>query len=128
MAQLSPKDKKRILSFARKTITYKLGIEDKKPEIDLEGPHCGAFVTLRKEGNLRGCIGNIVSDRPLLETIHDMSESAAFNDPRFLPLTLDEIDKIKIEISILSPLEKVENLTKIKTGRDGLLVKNGFHF
>lgn len=126
MAILTKKEKVKLLEYARKTISYKLGIESEKPEIELEGSQCGAFVTLKKEGNLRGCIGNIISDRPISETIQDMSESAAFNDPRFLPLTADEMEKISIEISILSPLKKVEDVTKIKTGRDGLLVRNGF--
>jgi len=127
MAQLTKKEKLKLLEYAKTTILYKLGLEKQEPEIDINGPHCGAFVTLRKEGNLRGCIGNITSDRPISETIRNMAESAAFNDPRFLPLTLEEVEKITIEISILSPLEIVENPAKIKTGRDGLLVRNGIH-
>ena len=127
MAQLTKKDKEMLLEFARKNISYKLGLVSEQPQIDLVGEHCGAFVTLRKEGNLRGCIGNIVSDRPLSETIHDMSKAAAFRDPRFIPLAKEEFEKISIEISILSPLEKVENIAKIKPGRDGLYIKNGYN-
>lgn len=127
MAQLNKKEKLELLVYARKNIAYKLGVEKEQPEIDLVGDHCGAFVTLRKEGNLRGCIGNIVSERPLSETINDMSIAAALRDPRFIPLSADELMNVKIEISVLTPLEKVEDLTRIKTGRDGLLVKNGYH-
>ncbi len=127
MSVLLKKEKQKLLEYAKKTISYKLGIETEKPEIELEGPHSGAFVTLRKEGNLRGCIGNIVSDRSLSDTIRDMAEAAAFNDPRFMPLVADEFDKISIEISVLSALEKVENIAKIRIGKDGLLVRNGFH-
>ncbi len=127
MAQLSKKERKSLLNYARKIISWKLGKEETIPVIETTGDNCGAFVTLRKEGNLRGCIGNIISDRPLSETIGDMSESAAFRDPRFSPLSEDELDKISIEISILSPLERVDNILKIKPGRDGLYVINGFY-
>lgn len=127
MAQLTKNERERLLEYARKNISWKLGLEKNQPEMEMTGKPCGAFVTLRKEGNLRGCIGNIVSERPLKETIYDMSEAAAFKDPRFLPLSADEIDKITIEISILSPLKRVENTIKIKPGRDGLYVKNAYH-
>ena len=127
MGQLPKKEREMLLEYARKNISYKLGLEKEEPKIELNADHCGAFVTLRKEGNLRGCIGNIVSQRPLVETIHDMSEAAAFRDPRFLPLVGEELEKISIEISLLSPLEKVDNTEKIKPGRDGLYVKNGFY-
>jgi len=127
MAQLTKKERELLLYFARKNISWKLGQEETQPELELIGEHCGAFVTLRKEGNLRGCIGNIISDKPICETIREMSEAAALRDPRFLPLAADELDKITIEISLLSPLEKVENTANIKPGRDGLYVKNGFY-
>jgi len=127
MGQLNNKDKQLLLEYARNNISYKLGLREEPPVIDFKGERFGAFVTLRKEGNLRGCIGNIVSDRPIQETICEMSEAAAFRDPRFTPLSKNEIENISIEISILSPLEKVENLSKIKPGRDGLYVKNGFY-
>lgn len=127
MAKLSKREREALLEYARRNISWKLGVELNRPEIKTTGAHCGAFVTLRKEGNLRGCIGNIISERPLSETIGDMSESAAFKDPRFTPLAKDELDKISIEISILSPMERVENILKIKPGRDGLYVKNGFY-
>lgn len=127
MGQLSGREREMLLQYARKKISWKLGLEETKPEIEMTGDHCGAFVTLRKEGNLRGCIGNIISDRPLQETIEEMSEAAAFRDPRFTPVTKDDLDKISIEISILSPLEKVDNISKIQAGRDGLYVKNGFY-
>lgn len=126
MAQLNKKERQSLLSYARENIAWKLGLREEEPQIDMAGEHCGAFVTLRKMGNLRGCIGNIVSDRPISETIHHMSMAAAFNDPRFLPLTKEEFEQISIEISILSPLKKVENTDMIKTGRDGLYVRNGY--
>lgn len=127
MALLSKKEREILLDYAKKNISWKLGIIADEPQVELVGEHCGAFVTLRKDGNLRGCIGNLVSDRPLSETIRDMAIAAAFRDPRFIPLSVEELDRITIEISILSPLEIVENPLKIKPGRDGLYVKNGFY-
>lgn len=126
MALLNKKERESLLVYARENIAWKLGIGASEPAVDMEGELCGAFVTLRKAGNLRGCIGNIVSDRPLSETVRHMSLAAAFSDPRFIPLAKEEIDQISIEISILSPLKKVENTDQIKTGRDGLYVKNGY--
>ncbi|MBN2656192.1 MAG: AmmeMemoRadiSam system protein A [Spirochaetales bacterium] len=113
------------LQFARETIAWKLGLRESPPEMEQQGDPSGAFVTLRKRGNLRGCIGNIVSERPLSETIRNMALSAAFHDPRFLPLESEEFQDLSIEISLLSPLKKVNNTDEIKTGRDGLLVRNG---
>lgn len=127
MAQLTKNEKDSLLQFARKNISWKLGLEDKEPAAVLIDKQFGAFVTLRKDGNLRGCIGQIIAEKPLSETIGEMSEAAAFRDPRFTALTADEMSKISIEISILSPLEKVVNMAKIKPGRDGLYVKNGFY-
>ena len=83
----------------------------------------GAFVTLKKEGRLRGCIGHIVGDKPLAETLVKMARAAAMEDPRFPPLARVELDQIEVEISILSPLEKVTDPTLIEPGRHGLLVR-----
>ncbi|WP_028574382.1 AmmeMemoRadiSam system protein A [Desulfonatronovibrio hydrogenovorans] len=85
----------------------------------------GAFVTLKKRGMLRGCIGNIVADTPLWKTIARMGVQAAFNDPRFPPLKKSELEEISLEISILSPLVPVDDLEKIEPGRHGLLIRKG---
>jgi AmmeMemoRadiSam system protein A len=82
----------------------------------------GAFVTLKKGGRLRGCIGHIIGDRPLWKTIIKMAAQAAFNDPRFPPLKREEIDSVEIEISVLSPLEPVDDPAEIVPGQDGLLI------
>lgn len=127
MAQYNKKEREKLLQYARDNIAWKLGHLDNEPTTDIKGEECGAFVTLRKEGNLRGCIGNIISDRPLVETIREMSAAAAFRDPRFMPLSSNELDLISIEISVLTPLKKVDNIESIKIGRDGLYVRKGFH-
>jgi len=86
----------------------------------------GAFVTLKKDGRLRGCIGNVVGDAPLWKTVSKMARSAAFEDPRFPPVSANEYHELQIEISILSPLEKVSDLEAIVPGRHGLLVRNAW--
>ena len=85
----------------------------------------GLFVTLHKEGNLRGCIGYIEGIKPLSEAFFDMAESAAFHDPRFPALKADELEDIDIEISILSPLEEMPSYQDIIIGKHGIIIKNG---
>ena len=84
------------------------------------------FVTLTQNKNLRGCIGTIEPEYPLYEAVIRMSISAAFHDSRFFPLTLEELPKTKVEISVLSPMEKVKNPDEIIQNKHGALVqKNG---
>lgn len=85
----------------------------------------GAFVTLKKHGNLRGCIGELVSDRPLYLTVQRMAIAASVSDARFPPLTLDELGEIEIEISVLSPLEPIEDVSEIEVGLHGLVIIKG---
>lgn len=87
----------------------------------------GAFVTLTKGGNLRGCIGNVVGDRPLWDTVWDMARAAAFDDPRFPPVAADEFDDLELEISILSPLTQCPDPTLVEVGRHGLLITHMGH-
>jgi AmmeMemoRadiSam system protein A len=87
---------------------------------------CGAFVTLHKEGMLRGCIGNIIGRMPLVSTIREMAHASAFEDPRFPPVTSEELGKINIEISVLSPLKKINDVSEIITGTHGIYMKRGF--
>lgn len=87
----------------------------------------GAFVTINKEGNLRGCIGQIRGRQPLYKTIAEMAQAAAFDDPRFPALTEDEFDELEFEISVLSPLTRVKDFSEIEVGKHGLLVKLDMH-
>lgn len=89
--------------------------------------HFGAFVTLKKGGCLRGCIGHVIGDRPLNQTVVQMAHCAAFEDPRFPPLTELDFDQMELEISILSPFERVEDSETIEPGRHGLMIQRGFH-
>lgn len=88
----------------------------------VQKPH-GAFVTLHKNGRLRGCIGYIEPVKPLIQTVEEVALKAAFDDPRFPPLTPEEFDQILIEISVLSPLEPVHDVSTIEVGKHGLIVE-----
>jgi AmmeMemoRadiSam system protein A len=132
LMELNIEQQKKLLGLARYTIKYYL--ENRKlPSADMEGEYsdeifkmlCGAFVTLHIRGRLRGCIGYIKGVKNIPETIIDMSKASSFQDPRFPPLMRDEVDMIDIEISVLSPIEKVNDVSEIVTGRDGLIISNG---
>jgi uncharacterized protein len=90
--------------------------------------HCGCFVTLKNKGELRGCIGNFVSDKPLIELVHDMSVASATQDPRFFndPIMPSELHELDIEISVLSPLRKTDNPLSLRLGVDGIYIKRGW--
>lgn len=85
----------------------------------------GAFVTLNEEGELRGCLGLLSSDLPLPETIEMMARRAATEDPRFPPVSADEVDALTIELSILSPFRRISSDADVTLGSDGLLVQQG---
>ncbi len=87
----------------------------------------GAFVTLHKRDNLRGCIGYIRAQKPLFQTIQEMAHAAAFQDSRFRPVTRDELKDISIEISVLTPLKKISRIEEIEVGRHGIYIVKDFH-
>ncbi len=87
----------------------------------------GAFVTIKKKGDLRGCIGYIEAELPLCETVKNAAIHAAFNDSRFSPLQENEWDDIDLEISILTPLKKIDDVLKIEPGVHGLYIKKGYN-
>jgi len=76
-------------------------------------------------GELRGCIGHMRADQPLNQMVQEMAREAAFSDPRFPPLTLDELDKAELEISVLSPLHRITDTEQIRVGADGLMIHQG---
>ncbi len=85
------------------------------------------FVTLNIDGNLRGCIGQMVAREALWKAVRNMAVSAAFHDPRFKPVTLKELEEIHIEISILTPMQKVDSYEDVILGRDGVMIRKGFN-
>ena len=86
---------------------------------------CGAFVSLHKQGRLRGCIGHFGEDVPLHEIVAEMARAAAFEDPRFMPVTKDELDDIDIEISVLTPMRRIQSLDEFQLHKHGIYIKKG---
>ena len=87
----------------------------------------GAFVTLKNNQQLRGCIGIFESDLPLYQVIIEMAIAAATEDNRFLPITIDELNNIEIEISVLSPLTKINSWQEIELGKHGVQIVSGYN-
>jgi len=87
----------------------------------------GLFVTLKIDDQLRGCIGLIKAREPLYEAVAEMAQAAAFDDPRFPALSSDEFERLEYEISVLSPLKRVHDLSEVRVGRDGLMIKLDLH-
>ena len=87
---------------------------------------CGAFVSLHKHGRLRGCIGHFGEDVPLHECVARMARAAAFEDPRFMPVTRDELDDIDIEISVLTPMRRIQSLDEFELHRHGIYIRKGY--
>jgi AmmeMemoRadiSam system protein A len=82
-------------------------------------------VTLKIDGKLRGCIGHITASQPLLETVRKVAWESAFEDPRFPPLTPQELPRVRIEISVLSPFQRIMDVDCIEVGVHGILVRRG---
>ncbi|MFH0762377.1 MAG: AmmeMemoRadiSam system protein B [Candidatus Omnitrophota bacterium] len=127
-AMLNKEQRKRLLEIARGSIKAyletrsKLEVQEDDPLLRRE---MGAFVTLHKDGELRGCIGNLIVRGPLYLAVRDMAVEAAVGDPRFPPVEARELPDIEIEISVLSPLERVDSAEKIELGRHGVVIKRG---
>jgi AmmeMemoRadiSam system protein B/AmmeMemoRadiSam system protein A len=129
-SDLSKSDKDMLMNIARTTIEYRVKGKN-PPEFEVESPILkekrGAFVTIHKHGQLRGCIGYIEAIKPLYVTIQEMAEAAALKDSRFPPVTPEELSSLDLEISVLTPLRKIEDINEIQVGRHGILLKRGYH-
>jgi MEMO1 family protein len=86
----------------------------------------GAFVTLKINGSLRGCIGRFISDDPLYMAVKESAISAAFEDPRFDPVSAKEYDDLVMEITVLGPLRKIRDISEIIIGKHGIYIKKDF--
>jgi len=127
---LSETDKTQLLQIARNTLTayVKTGNTPTLDTTQLSAAcklHCGAFVTLRKNGELRGCIGQFVAEKPLYGIVQDMCKAAATTDPRFARVSPEELPRIVLEISVLSPLRKIQSIDEIELGKYGIYIKKG---
>ncbi len=128
-SMLSAAQRKRLLQIAREAITGYVRDGKRKSFTETDPTlkqNMGAFVTLHENGGLRGCIGNMIGQGLLYQTVADMAVEAATGDPRFSTLSAKEIDNVDIEISVLSPLKKVDSYEDVKIPGDGVLIKSGF--
>jgi AmmeMemoRadiSam system protein A len=116
-----------LLSLARNTIQSRLDalpLPSHEPDSEILCEQRGAFVTLKIEGRLRGCIGHVIGVAPLWLAVRDNAIAAAFEDPRFNPLQADELPLTHIEISALTPLRRA-TAEEVRVGRDGILIERG---
>jgi AmmeMemoRadiSam system protein A len=125
---VSAAEKELLLGIARSTIeSY---IQNRSiPDVDPKTltptlkTGCGAFVTLKKQGELRGCIGRFDSEEPLYRIVQMMAAAAATQDYRFAPVKLPEMQSIDIEISVLTPMQRIYSLTDLILGKHGIYIK-----
>ncbi|MBN1149704.1 AmmeMemoRadiSam system protein A [candidate division WOR-3 bacterium] len=126
---LDEKEKSTLLRSARQTLIASAK-GDKRPQpsepFGKLTQKRGIFVTLHKREELRGCIGFLTGVKPLFQAVVEMAWAASREDPRFFPVSETEIKEIEIEISVLTPLEKISDIENITVGEDGLIVKKGF--
>lgn len=134
---LNEQNRKRLLDLAKPSIAHglntgkalKIDLSDYPPELTVSR---ATFVTLQKQGQLRGCIGMLEAVRPMAEDVAENAFSAAFKDCRFPPLEADELDELDIHISILSPAEPIaltseqDLIDQLRPGIDGLILEEGF--
>lgn len=127
MSSLGNREKQLLLDLARRAVIVAAERReslDSLPQDPQLGESFGAFVTLRKRGRLRGCIGQIGSERSLIEVVAHCAKSAALQDPRFEPVGAEELREIEIELSVLSPLQEITP-DGIEVGKHGLMVSVG---
>ena len=125
-----------LVQLARQTIFERLGLKAENPEFDLEKEavlkeKAGTFVTLTLNGALRGCIGSLTADEPIISSVKRNAVNAAFQDPRFSPLTEEEVGQVAIEISILTEPQPLvykhakEIPAKLTPRVDGVIIQKG---
>lgn len=130
---------KLLIAIARSAISEALGISldgfvPPAPDAEWLQERGACFVTLKLDESLRGCIGSLEAYRPLLEDLHANAVNAAFHDPRFPPLTAGEFSKVRIEVSLLGPLEPLPPhsseeaiIAMLRPGTDGIVFSFGPH-
>jgi AmmeMemoRadiSam system protein A len=122
---LTADDRRRVLDEARRALAEAMaGRRPAPPAAEGVFSRCaGVFVSLHRDGELRGCIGQPYGDRPLAETVGRCAIAAATEDPRFPPVTADELDQCDLEVSVLGPVTPVARPDEIVVGRHGLIVE-----
>lgn len=124
---LSDAARESLLRLARSQIEHVIERAGDAP-LEAEGPelNAGAFVSLHIAGRLRGCIGTFETSRPIREQVREMAVAAATRDPRFPPMTAQELPEVDIEISVLTPPRAISDVSEIVVGTHGLIVTRGY--
>jgi AmmeMemoRadiSam system protein A len=126
---LNEEEKGILLKIARESVEHAV-LGKPFPKRTFHQPHLleerGAFVTLKIQGDLRGCIGQFISDEPLWKVVRDRARASALEDPRFPRVSPDEVPNLDIEISALTPLREIESVDEIEVGRHGIFITRGF--
>jgi AmmeMemoRadiSam system protein A len=127
---LSPQQRSRLLDLAYDTLVEYITacrIPEARPDDPALTQCAGAFVTLTRRGKLRGCIGHVNAEMALYRAVQQMAIAAATTDPRFPPLRPDELEDLEIEISVLSPVQRIRNIEDLEAGKHGLIITKGRH-
>ena len=123
---LSQGERDALLKQARENVARAAGKTVQSVELPTVTAKAGAFVSLHRQGRLRGCIGSFDTSRPVCEVVGEMAVAASQRDPRFNPVTVDELDDLDIEISVLSPREPAGKIEEIEIGIHGLYITSGY--
>ena len=125
---ITDSDKEQLLALARQALEARV-TGSRAPDVICTGClalRCGAFVSIHCGEDLRGCLGRLTVDAPLGKTIVHLGGAVAESDPRFLPVTADELATLHIEISLLTPERPINSIDDIEVGRHGLIVEHGY--
>jgi uncharacterized protein len=127
---MNENQKKVILKIARDTVKAVIAggpFPKTKSDDQQLNTHCGCFVTLKNDDQLRGCIGQFTADKPLIELVAEMAVASATGDPRFFgnSITPEELQELEIEISVLSPLKRTYDPLSLSLGVHGIYIKRG---
>lgn len=128
--ELNAHEQQALLDIARQAIILgvQFGQEYVEPrEEKVLNQRNGCFVTIKQNDQLRGCIGNFQSELPLFKEVAKMAQASATKDPRFYPLKKEDLDNFSLEISVLSPLQKIEDIEEIEVGRHGIYIEKSFY-
>lgn len=128
--ELNSHEQQALLAIARQAIIQgvQTGQEYIEPrEEKALNKRSGCFVTIKQNGQLRGCIGNFQSELPLFKEVAQMAQASAAKDPRFYPLKESDLDNFSLEISVLSPLKKIEDIEEIQIGEHGIYIEKSFY-
>ncbi len=128
--ELNEHEKDILLTIARRAIEtgVRSGMVYNEPREEMAlNLRNGCFVTIKQNGHLRGCIGNFQSEHPLFREVAEMAVASATKDPRFYPMKEEDLTNFTLEVSVLSPLQKIDDVHEIEVGRHGIYLEKGYY-